>query len=73
MPARLRDRYKQLCRRWKKGERAYRKGSISEARADRLYRLHVLACDRHREAMRRYFRQPDEPVGLEAFLEETGL
>lgn len=77
LPQAVRDRYRALGRRdrrlLRRIERRVALGNISSALVERLREGLWRAHCRHWDEIRSYFLAPAKPVGLDAFLEDTGL
>ena len=75
LPPRLRARHKQLSRVTRRLHRALDRGRYRE-RAPLWIKTEQHLWDawgRWNSEVSHYFREPDRPIGLEAFMEETGL
>lgn len=77
LPQAVRDRYRLLRRRerrlLRRIERLAARREISAARVERLRDAMWRGHERNWGEIRRYFLAPAMPVGLDAFLAETGL
>lgn len=77
LPLRLRMRDRQLRSRQRRLFRLIEKraarGTIDVVRINRLEDTYKLAFWHNWQRIRRYFREPERPIGLEGFLQEVGL
>lgn len=77
VPVRLRVRDRQLRERQRRLlrllEKRARRGTINDARIDRLQHAFKTSFWSNWTAIRKYFQAPEQPIGLESFLKEVGL
>lgn len=72
LPAGLRETYRQLAKRRRQMRRLALKPD-RRLQAERLIELIDEADDRNWGRIRAYLAEPEQPVGLDAFLDEIGL
>jgi hypothetical protein len=73
IPDRMRMRWRQLHRRWKRIERTMRKRSTDSTTWNRIVERLESAWDRLEADVVRYFTASETPVGIEDFLKENGI